>query len=56
MIPSSPVSLPHVERIDDVVELTYSGLVVSDRQVTGDEHRPDFDEQFFVEWEVPEAF
>lgn len=56
MIPSSPVSLPLVERIDDVVELTYSGLAISDQQVPPDEGRPRFDEQFFVEWEVPETF
>jgi hypothetical protein len=55
MIPSSPASPPLVERIDDIVQLTFSGLVVADRQETGDEHRPSFDEQFFVEWEVPET-
>lgn len=55
MIPTFPAP-PAVERIDDVLELTYSALVVSDRQANSADRPASFDEQFFVEWEVPETF
>jgi len=48
--------IPSVERIDDVVELTYSALVVSDREESSETQRDTtFDQQFFVDWEVPQA-
>lgn len=50
MLPTSSGPLPAVEHIDDVIELTYSGLVVTDRHARTHD---DLDQQFFVEWEVP---
>ena len=44
-----------VEHIDDIVELTYSALVVSDREPAALDKPSTFDEQFFVEWEVPQG-
>ncbi|MFP5319888.1 MAG: hypothetical protein ACLGI2_16540 [Acidimicrobiia bacterium] len=54
MLPTSSGPLPAVENIDDVIELTYSGLVVTDRQARTHDRPDELDEQFFVEWEVPE--
>lgn len=55
MISTTSGPIPSVERFEDLVALACSDLVVTGVQARPEPSPRSGDEQFFVEWEVPQG-